>query len=83
MTICLLERLRDSKTSTTTSTRFNLKAFSRILKIQTPFESFILPFFTRKVSTVPLMKEVTPSPDRKMIKRLTFDNFFPSLRHSR
>ena len=29
------------------------------------------------------VKEVTPSPDRKMIKLLTFDNLFPLLRHSR
>ena len=31
--------------------KIGLKVFSRILKIDSP-ESFILPFFTRKVSTV-------------------------------
>ena len=29
-----------------------------------------------------LLKEGNPSPNRKMIKLLTFDNFFPPLRHS-
>ena len=30
-----------------------------------------------------LLKEGNPSPDRRMIKLLTFDNFFPPLRNSR
>ena len=30
-----------------------------------------------------LLEEFKPSPARKMIKLLTFDNFFPPLRHSR
>ena len=41
-------------------------------------------FFTRKVSTVIfLLKEVKPSPERQMIKLITFDNLFLLLRHSR
>ena len=70
----------DSKTSTITSTRFELKLFAYSQNTDS-LESLILPFFTRKVSTT--VKEVTASSDRKMIKLLTFDNLFPSLRHSR
>ena len=51
-------------------------------KIDTTAESFIVLFFTRRLTTVILMKRVMPSPDRKMIKLLSF-NKFPSLRHSR
>ena len=36
-----------------------------------------------KLALLPLVKEVTPSPDRKMIKLPTFDNSFLPLRHSR
>ena len=55
---------------------------SRILK-KYP-ESFIVLFIQqKKVSTAILLKEVKPSPDRKMIKLLTFDNLFLPLRHSR
>ena len=42
-------------------------------------ESFILLFLLRLF----ILKEVKPSPDRKMIKLLTFDNLFPPLRHFR
>ena len=40
------------------------------------FNYFHCTFSTSKVSTVILLKEVIPSPDRKMIKLLTFENFF-------
>ena len=46
-------------------------------------ESFICHFSLEKLALLPLVKEVTPSPDRKMIKLVTFDILFPSLRHSR
>ena len=42
-------------------------------------ESFILPFSLEKLALLPLVKEVTPSPDRQVIKLLTFDNLFPPL----
>ena len=51
--------------------------FSRFLKKDTPL-SFIVLFFTRKVRTVISLNEVKPSPDRKIRKIPTFDNF---LRH--
>ena len=40
-------------------------------------------FSLEKLALLPLVKEVAPSPDGKMIKLLTFDNLFPLLRHSR
>ena len=55
-----------------------LRFFVYIENIHTP-ESFILPLFTRKVSTVNLVEEATPSLDRKIIKLPTFDNLFPNL----
>lgn len=59
------------------------KVFSCIVKtIYTP-EVFIVPLFTRKVSTVIVLKEVKTSPDSKMLKLRTFDNSFPTQRHSR
>ena len=36
-----------------------------------------------KPALLSLLKEVKPSPDRKMLKLLTFDNLFPPPRHSR
>ena len=53
-------------------------------KIDTP-ESFIslIFFLPEKLPRFFLLKEVKTSPDRKMIKRLTFYNFFLPLRHSR
>ena len=40
-------------------------------------------FFTRGVSRVIFIEGgYKPAPERKMIKLLTFDNLFPSLRHS-
>ena len=39
-------------------------------------QSFILPFYTRKLALLSLVKEVTRSPDRKMIKLLKFDISF-------
>ena len=56
----------DVRTRTTTSTKFDLRFFASSQNID--FQSFILPFFTRKVSNVTplsLVKEVTRSPDAK------------------
>ena len=65
-----------------TSTRFDLKFFLHILKLQTPRKSSFYHFLLEKLALLPLLKEVTPSPHCKMIKLLTFDNLFPPLRHS-
>ena len=59
-----------------------LKVFSRILKIKTPRKASFYHFSLAKLALLPLVKEVTPSPDRKMIKLLTFDILFSPLRHS-
>ena len=40
-------------------------------------------FSLENLALLSLVKEVTPSPDRKLIKLLTFDNLFPPLRHFR
>ena len=56
-----------------------LYVFSRILKIYTLRRASFYHFFTRKLSTVNLVEEATPSLDRKMMKLLTFDNLFPNL----
>ena len=38
-------------------------------------------FSAEKLVLLSLLQEVKPSPYRKMIKLLTFDNLFPPLRH--
>ena len=73
------QRPLDSKTST----RFDLKVFSRILKIQIPRKASFYHFSPEKLALLPLVKEVAPSPDRKMINLLTFDILFSHFRHSR
>ena len=40
-------------------------------------------FPLKKLARVFLLKEVKPSPDRKMMKPLSFENLFPPLRYSR
>ena len=71
-------------TRTTTSTRFDRKFYSRIVKKYTPRIASFYYFTPEKVNTVNfLLKEAKPSPDRKIIKLLTFDDLLPSLRHSR
>ena len=47
------------------STRFDLKVFSRILKIYTPRKASFYHFSQEKLALLPLVKEVTPSLDRK------------------
>ena len=59
-----------------------LEFFVYSQKIYTP-ESFLAFFFPPEKLAL-FLKEVKLSPDRKMIKLLTFDNLlFPSLRYSR
>ena len=60
----------------------SLKVFWRIPKIKTSRKTSFYHFSREKLAMLPLVKEVTPSPNRKMIKLLIFDNLFPPLRHS-
>ena len=62
-------------------TRFNFNFFVYSQKIHTP-ESFIVLFSSEKSARFFLLKEVKPSPDRKMVKLPTFENLFLPLRHS-
>ena len=50
--------------------RFDFTFFAHSENIDSA-ESFMLPFFTRKLALLTLAKEVTLSPDRKVIKLLT------------
>ena len=46
------------------------------LQVYTPRKASFYHFSLEKLALLPLVKEVTPSPDRKIIKLLTFDNLF-------
>ena len=60
-----------------TSTRFNLKSL-RVFPKKDTLESFILLLFTKKDHTVIYTeRSYKPSPNSRMIKRLTIDNLFP------
>ena len=56
--------------------------FASSQNIDSP-ESFILPFFTRIVNTVIFSKGGYALSRTQNDRRLTFDDLFPSLRHSR
>ena len=56
--------------------------FSNSEKIDN-LESAVFLFSPEKLTRLILLKEVKPSPDKKMIKLLTFDNLLPPLRHFR
>ena len=77
-------RFEDSRRMTTRTRLIWLEVFfAYSQKIDTP-ESFIVIFFyPEKLALLSLVKEVKPSPDRKLIKLLTFDNLFPPLWHRR
>ena len=60
---------------------YKLKFFRVFQKKDTP-ESVTLPFSTKKLVRLFILKKVKPSPNSKMIKRHTSDNLFPPLRHS-
>ena len=53
-----------------------LRVFSRIVKILTSRKASFYHISPEKLAPLSLVKEVTPSPDRKMIKFPTFDNLF-------
>ena len=79
------ERALDFMTRTRTSTRYNLKFLRMFSKRRHPAGKLHFPLFTKKLVLLFTLKEVKPSPDSKMIKLLTFEqyNLFPPLRHSR
>ena len=61
-----------------------LKDFARVLNNKKKTGQLHFYFSSpKKLVRLFKRKEVRPSPDSKMIKRLTFDNFFTPLRHSR
>ena len=45
------------------------KVFSRILKTETPRKASFYYFSLEKLAPLSLVKEVTPSPDRKMMEK--------------
>ena len=62
-----------------------LRVFARFLRQNDTPETYmyILLFVPKKLVRLFILKEVKPTPDSRMIKRLTFGNLFPPLRHSR
>ena len=44
-------------------------------------ESFTVIFSPKKLALLSLLKKIKPSPNRKMIKLLTYDNLFPQVGH--
>ena len=63
-----------------TSTRFNLEVFARVLKKRHPGKPHFTLFSPKKLVRLFILKEVKPSPESKMIKLLTFDYLFPPRR---
>ena len=63
--------------------RFDLKFFHLFSKFRLPQKASFYHYSPEKLALLPLVKEVTPSPHRKMIKLLTFVNLFLPLQHSR
>ena len=53
-----------------------LKVFSHIFKINTPRKASCYHFSLEKLASLSLVKEVTRSPDRKMIKHSALDILF-------
>ena len=62
--------------------RLRVRDFSRIVKKRHPGMLHYI-FSPKKLALLSSLEEVKPSPDRIMVKLVTFDNLFPPLRHSR
>ena len=60
-----------------TSTRFKLKVFARVLKKRHPGQLHFTFFSPKKLVRLFIPKEVKPSTESKMVKLLTFDYLFP------
>ena len=67
----------------TTRTRCNLNFFRAFSKNRHPGKLHCTLYSPEKLALLALLKEVQPSPHRKMIKLLTFDDLFQPLQHSR
>ena len=59
-----------------TSTRFNLKVFARVLKKRHPGKPHFTFFSPKTLVRLFILKEVKPSTESEMIKLLTFDSLF-------
>ena len=59
-----------------TSTRFNLKVFARVLNKRHPGKPHFTVLSSIKLVRLFILKEVQPSTESEMIKRLTFDSLF-------
>ena len=63
-----------------------LKVFARVLKKRHPGKlhfPFFFFFHQKKLTRLFILKEVKPSPDRRVKELLTFNNLLPPLRHAR
>ena len=65
------------------STRFDLKFFRVSSKYRLPGKLHFTFFSLKKLALLSFVKEVTCSPDRKIIKLLPFDILFSPSRHLR
>ena len=59
-----------------TSTRFNLKVFARVLKKRHPGKPHFTFFSPKTLVRLFILKKVKPSTESRMIKLLTFDYLF-------
>ena len=66
---------------TSTSTKFNLKFSLLFSKKKSPGKLHFTFFHQKKLVRLFILKEVKPSPDGKIVKRLTFVKLVPPLQH--
>ena len=59
------------------------KQKQKIDHLNTPRKALMNFFLPERLERLFSLKDVKPFPDRKMIKLLTFNTLFPSLRHTR
>ena len=71
------KRPLDSRTRTTTTTRFDLKFFFAYSQNIDTLEFFIVLFSPEKLAMLSFLKEVKTSLDCKMRKHLTLDKLYP------
>ena len=58
-------------------TRFKIRFFCLFYKMDTPARNLHCTFFHQELARLCLLKEIKPSPDRKVIRLPTFDDLFP------
>ena len=76
------QRTLDSRTRATSGRDLSQSFYADSQKIDIRKASLYF-FFSKKLALLSLLKEVKPSPGRKIIKPLTLENFFPPTRHYR